>query len=35
MSDICSICCDKFNKAINYKIICPVSTCNSSYKKNV
>ena len=27
MSDICSICCDKFNKAINYKIICPTSTC--------
>lgn len=28
MTDICSICCDKFNKSINTKIICPISTCN-------
>ena len=27
MTDICNICCDKFNKSINTKIICPISTC--------
>tara|TARA_Y100000816_G_C26079368_1_gene568648 strand:- start:363 stop:1796 length:1434 start_codon:yes stop_codon:yes gene_type:complete len=27
MTEYCSICCDKFNKSINTKITCPVSTC--------